>query len=349
MKEWYLISHPPNITSGYEDDAISEYAESNFTDVLETTFSDSVTLYNSDLSESETVNCIVQGNVANTPLKSIERTILFPIGTSVAGMYVLFDNSYWLLRGIPGNNKMYEKITASLCTFKLRWQNELGNIIERWVYLEDFTRYSSGVTGNNTITIGDNQYGLYIPIDDETKILKRDTRYAIDFDDAETPDIYLLTNRKVVLNNYQSSNKGGTIIFTMSYDFFNPEKDKHVALDDGTQAWICDYHSPATPEIPLTPNETTDLLVKISGNTNLKNGCPRTYTVSFTDDDYNEVSDVEFTWKVISNFDIEQIIDGNTIKLCVDGKGLIGSSFLLQVITNDNVASEIKIEIIEAF
>lgn len=90
-------------------------------------------------------------------------------------------------------------------------------------------------------------------------------------------------------------------------------------------------------------------MVKISGNTNLKNGCPRTYTVSFTDDDYNEVSDVEFTWKVISNFDIEQIIDGNTIKLCVDGKGLIGSSFLLQVITNDNVASEIKIEIIEAF
>lgn len=349
MKEWYLISHPPNITSGYEDDAISEYAESNFTDVLETTFSDSVTLYNSDLSESETVNCIVQGNVADTPLKSIERTILFPIGTSVAGMYVLFDNSYWLLRGIPGNNKMYEKITASLCTFKLRWQNELGNIIERWVYLEDFTRYSSGVTGNNAITIGDNQYGLYIPIDDETKILKRDTRYAIDFDDAETPDIYLLTNRKVVLNNYQSSNKGGTIIFTMSYDTFNKETDKLITLPNGKSAWICNYHSPTAPPTPTPPNETTDLTTFISGNTSLKNGFARTYSVSFTDVDGNEVTDIDFSWNVISDFYVGQVIDGNTIRLQVDDEELIGGSFLLSVNANNMAMVEIEITIVEGF
>lgn len=346
MKEWYLISHPPNITSGYEDDAISEYAESNFTDVLETTFSDSVTLYNSDLSESETVNCIVQGNVANTPLKSIERTILFPIGTSVAGMYVLFDNSYWLLRGIPGNNKMYEKITASLCTFKLRWQNELGNIIERWVYLEDFTRYSSGVTGNNTITIGDNQYGLYIPIDDETKILKRDTRYAIDFDDAETPDIYLLTNRKVVLNNYQSSNKGGTIIFTMSYDAFNKETDKLITLPNGKSVWICNYHSPSTTPDTNLPDETANLSVYISGNTSLKIGFERTYTVAFKDADGNSIDDVEFEWNVVSDFDVRQTVDGQTIKLLVDDEDSIGSSFLLSIIVSGIVVDEIEIFVI---
>ena len=59
------------------------------------------------------------------------------------------------------------------------------------------SKYSSGVKGNSTITIGDNQYGLTLPIDDETKRLKRDMRFPIDLEDAGQPDIYVLTNRKV--------------------------------------------------------------------------------------------------------------------------------------------------------
>lgn len=289
---------------------------------------------------------IIKDTDGNTFKKKIKSKHSNPFNL---GDYIGWNNQKWIITLIDSDEKAYHSGYMYLCTFPLRWQNSEGKIIERWAYVEDFTKYSSGVKNNNTLQVGDNQYGITIPIDKETKSLKKDIRLPVDFDDTDEPDVYVLTNKKTQLNNNMYFGRGGVMTLTLSIDFFNPEKDKHVALDDGTQAWICDYHSPATPEIPLTPNETTDLLVKISGNTNLKNGCPRTYTVSFTDDDYNEVSDVEFTWKVISNFDIEQIIDGNTIKLCVDGKGLIGSSFLLQVITNDNVASEIKIEIIEAF
>ena len=349
MKEWYLTSPPPNITSGYENDVISEYAQNNFTDVLETTFSDSVILYNSDLSESRNINCIVQGNVADTHLKSTERTVLFPIGAVASGTYMFFDNSFWLLKGHPGNNKSYEKIVASLCTFKLRWQNKSGDVIERWAYMEDFTKYSSGVISNNNIAVGDNQYGLYLPIDEETKSLKRDMRFAIDFDDAIEPDVYTLTNRKVVLNNYQSSNKGGTIIFTMSYHVFNKETDKRVTLDNGKEVWICDYFSP-TPS-PAPPDETSDLSASISGNTNFKIGYERTYTVVFKDLDGNEIDSVDFEWNIVSGFDdrIEQTVIGNKIKLKVEDDSLVGESFLLGVTVEDTVLSELIITVIEGY
>lgn len=349
MKEWYLATPKPNICSDYESDVISEYAEDNFTDVLETTFADTVLLYNSALSTKLELKCIVQGNIADTQLKSMERTILLPMNSEAkAGMYVFFEGSFWLLTGYPSDNKSYKKITASLCNFKLRWQNSFGAIIERWAYSSDFTKYSSGRTGNNIVSIGDNQYGLVLPIDSETKKLKRDLRFAIDFDDAIEPDIYLLTNRKAALNNYQSSNNGGTIILTMSFDSFNQSSDKRVTLEDGSVVWICDYNSPTiTPQ--NKPNETT--VSTIIGNRSLKVGYPRTYTVSFTDNEGNELNDVDFSWNVSSDFNdkILQVVDGNMIKLQINDFDYISSNFLLEIHVDGALNTQIQIDITSAF
>ena len=100
MKEWYLMgNHKPSVVSGYEDDVIEDFAQSNFSDVLETTFSDRVILYNYDLSESKEIQCIIQGNHAFTMLNSMKRSGIFPIGTVKAGMYIYFDNAFWLIVG----------------------------------------------------------------------------------------------------------------------------------------------------------------------------------------------------------------------------------------------------------
>ena len=60
------------------------------------------------------------------------RTVLFKRGTIKTGMYVYFENRYWLVDGYPGNNGVFEKVTMVLCQYKLRWQNAAGEIIERW-------------------------------------------------------------------------------------------------------------------------------------------------------------------------------------------------------------------------
>ena len=131
MKKWYLInsSTAPNMTSGFENEPFIDWKEDAFSESLQTEIASTVILYNYDLSIGKKVRCIVQDNTANTQLKSIERTLLFPIGTVKAGMYVFFENCYWLITGFPGNNKIYEKVTAILCQYKLRWQNEYCIVI----------------------------------------------------------------------------------------------------------------------------------------------------------------------------------------------------------------------------
>lgn len=267
------------------------------------------------------------------------------------GDYIEWDNQIWLVTLVDTDDKTYHSGYMYLCTVPLRWQNSEGKIIERYVFAEDYTKYSNGTTGNNTITIGDNQYGLTLPVDEETKKLKRDMRFPMDFDDSEQPDIYKLTNRKVKLSDNQYFGRGGTMIVTMSFDAFNPNDDKKVTMDNGQEVWICNYNNSHTPlpPTPSEPNETTDLRCVISGNTNLKNGYRRTYTVTFTDKDGNSVDwqNVNYQWIIKSDFDVKQTISDNKITVSVNDENLIGGSFFVQIVVVEAVLSEIKVNIVE--
>ena len=119
---------------------------------------------------------------------------------------------------------------------------------------------------------------------------------------------------------------------------------------------ICDYievsedteESPTTP--PENPDEMTDLRAVISGNKNLKVGFSRTYTATIADVDGNTVEwDDAYSWNVVSDFEVSQEIDDNTIKLLVDDEDCVDSLILLQVIRNNSVLSEIEITVVEAF
>lgn len=267
------------------------------------------------------------------------------------GDYIEWNNQIWLVTLIDTDDKTYHSGYMYLCTVPLRWQNSDGKIIERYVYAEDFTKYSNGVTGNNTITIGDNQYGLTLPVDEETKKLKRDMRFPIDFDDSEQPDIYKLTNRKVKLSDNQYFGRGGTMIVTMSFDAFNTNDDKKVTMEDGQEVWICNYnnsHTPLSPT-PSEPDETTDLKCIISGNTNLKNGYRRTYAATFTDGHRNVIDwqEVNYHWNVKSNFEVKQTMNNNKITVSVNDENLIGGSFFVSVYVGETMLSEIKVNIVE--
>lgn len=267
------------------------------------------------------------------------------------GDYVKWNNQMWLITLVDVDEKTWNRGYMYLCTVPLRWQNLEGKIIERWVYAEDFTKYSNGVTGNNTITVGDNQYGLTLPVDEETKRLKRDMRFPMDFDDNEQPDIYKLTNRKVKLSDNQYFGRGGTMVVTMSFDAFNPNDDKKVTMKNGQEVWICNYNNSHTPlpPTPSEPNETTDLRCVISGNTNLKNGYRRSYSVTFTDTNGNAVDwkNVDYKWKIISDFDVKQTFIDNKITVSVNDENLIGGSFLVQIVVGESVLLEVKVNIVE--
>ena len=84
----------------------------------------------------------------------------------------------------------------------------------------------------------------------------------------------------------------------------------------------------------------------ISGNKNLKVGFSRTYTVLFTDVDGNAVENVDFSWNVVSDFTVEQSIDRNKIELKVDDDSFIDESFILQILIDGTVKTELEITVI---
>lgn len=263
------------------------------------------------------------------------------------GDYIEWNGQVWIVTLLDSDEKTWNRGYMYQCTILLRWQNSKGEIVERWGYSEDFTKYSTGTTGNEKYTVGDYQYGLTLPVDEETKIMKRDKRFPIDIEGVEPPDIYKLTNRKVLLTDNRYFDRGGILIWTLSFSEFNSETDKKIKLKNGTEVWICDYKPPRP--LPPEPDETLDLSAIINGNNKLKNGFDRDYSVTFVDSNKNKIQDVDFSWNVISDFEVAQKIDGNIITLLVDDENCIGSSFLLQVIVDGIVLSEIPIDVIEAF
>lgn len=288
---------------------------------------------------------IIKDTDNNTFKKKIKSKHSTPFNL---GDYIEWNNQIWLVTLLDSNDKTYHSGYMYLCTVPLRWQNAKGEIVERWAYSEDFTKYSSGISSNNTTTVGDNQYGLTLPIDEETKTLKRDMRFPIDFDDAEEPEIYKLTNRKVMLNNNSYFDRGGTMIATMSFNELNKSTDKRVAMPDGREVWICNYTEPTTPE---NDDETTILNGVISGSDSLKLGFTRTYTATVTDKDGNNISwsDDDFYWNIYPAKDVVLNIDKNKVGILAEDESLIGNTIKIEVRYRGILICSKDVEITEAF
>ena len=345
MKEWYLIDRPSTTSGGYENEAFNDYRNDAIYDMLETDLADIVILYNYDLSESKEIRGIVEGNTADTQLKSMERSILVPVGTLHSGDYIFFEDEYWIVDGRPGNNKIYEKATLKECQYKLRWQKDDGTIVERFANLTSSSKYDVGENRNNTIILTSNNYLIIMPNDKDSMTIDG-KRVFIDLSDIPEK-VFKITRNDDVLYNHHTH--GGTLNLIADKTELNKEKDNQ-------ELWLCDYidiSSPSTPTPPKpsNPDETADLSAKISGNTNLRIGVTRTYTVTLSDKEGNAVqwNDTKYSWNVISDFDVRQTVTENKISLTVEDEDFIDLSFLLQVIklNDSSVLSEIEITVID--
>lgn len=284
------------------------------------------------------------GNVNKKKIKTRHNDII------KLGDYVEWNDQIWMVSLLDPDDKTWNRGYMYLCTILLRWIDISGEIIERWVCAEDYTKYSMGETGNNNIVVGDYQYGITLPVDDDTKKLKRGNRFVIDFDDNYPPDTYRLSGKKAYLNDNRYFEKGGLMTITLTYDFFDEERDKLVKLENGTDVWICDYKrdlSDGEQSKPDLPTDTPIELISIVGNEDLKIRFKRTYQISSNSSNINFN---EYHWKVVSNFKVyQEITNDNKIILYVRDEEFISSSFLLQLTKNEEVIAEKTITVIEAF
>lgn len=342
MKEWYLIGSntSPNMTGGYENQGFLDCRDDAFAESLQTEIATDVILYNCDLSEATELRCIIQGNSADTQLKSMERIGLFVRGTVKAGMYIFFENRYWLITGYPSYNGIYEKAVMQLCQYKLRWQNAKGEIIERWLNATSSSKYDMGETGNSTIVLTSDNLLLLLPNDDESLDLDG-KRVFIDKREVNPTKVYKITRTDSVLYDY--GEHGGILSFIADKTELNTTTDRQDLR-------ICDYievsddtEDPTTP--PENPDEMTDLRATITfkGSQELKiGGSTKTLTGSFVDSDGNTTTDIG-VWEVITIDELlpylEYTIDRNTLKINVIDTDLIDSKIRIMFSSADNTVS----------
>lgn len=281
------------------------------------------------------------GNTYKKKIKSRHKDII------KLGDYVKWNNQIWMITLLDSDDKAWNRGYMYLCEILLRWQDDNGNIIERWGYSEDYTKYSMGESGNSTITVGDYQYGITLPVDEYTKKLTRKNRFVVDFEGNYPPDTYRLTGKKGFISDYRYFDKGGVFTITLSYEQFNKVTDKLVKLENNTEVWICDYKTPSTSTLPPSEPDNPTTSVIITGGDTLRYGRSKTWTVTFTDSTGAEITPLNFTWNVKSDFKITQNITDNKIQLkCTDDKA-IDCTFTLQVLDNEsNILSETTITIV---
>ena len=238
-------------------------------------------------------------------------------------------NQYWICTELHNVNHIHVGGKLTMCNWFLKWQNDMGEVIEYPCNDINSTQYNSGEAGDKTMTLGSAQHMATVQATPETIDIRSPLRFFVSRD-YSIP--FKVTQNDTVANNYGN----GLCKITLTQDQLNLEVDR-------PDLGLCDYKEP-TP-LPPNPDETTDLSAVISGKSNLINGFSRTYSAEFKDSNGDIKQDVDFTWNVESDFDVQQTISGNQIELSVDDKSLIGSSFILQVLAQDRVLSEFEITI----
>ena len=267
----------------------------------------------------------------------------------LAGDYVEWADSMWLVLNADSDDEVYTDGNLRQCQHCIYWQKSDGTIVSRYAYTENASAYNNGEAGNHTITLQSNQFMVYLPYDEETAELDNGKRVHMSRSNSKCKP-YELTRPDDV--TYGFGKKGVlNIIFTQTQ--YNQGNDKLITLEDGTQAWICDYidsSSTPQPSEPSTPDETAVLNANISGTSNLRIGVTRIYTATLSDKNGNAVQwdDTKYGWNVISGFEVNQNVDNKSkIKLFVDDDSFIWESFLLQIIQleTDTVLKEIEITV----
>lgn len=253
------------------------------------------------------------------------------------------DDTYWLIYNTFNVNDVHYEGKMIQCNYLLRWQLSNGEIINRWANIVSASKYDVGETGNSTLILSSNNYTVLIGYCEEGFELEG-KRVFIDIKPVDPIKVFKITRSDDVL--YNSGNMGSLLSFIADKTEFNPNKDNQ-------ELRICDYIDPSSP-LPPQPSisdETTDLSAVISGNTNLKNGYRRTYSVQFIDNDGSVVDwkKIDFSWNLVSAFNVSQNQYDNKIDLVVDNEDLSfsESSFFLQIIIDNVVVSEITIRIVE--
>lgn len=242
-------------------------------------------------------------------------------------------DQYWIVTELFEVNHIHYSGKLTLCNWVLKWQDDIGNIIEYPCQNINSTQYNSGESGNQTITLGSAQHMATVQATPDTIALKSPRRFFVSRD-YMIP--FKVTQNDTVSNFYGN----GLCKITLTQDQLNAKVDR-------PDLGLCDYIPEPSSNIP-GQDETTISSVYIDGEDRLKYNLMNTYKLcSASEEDFNH--EFDFKWNIISDVSIQQNVSGNEIQLLFDEMDYIGSTILLQVVVDDEVKCEKEIKLVGLF
>lgn len=284
--------------------------------------------------------CMVNGIPQELILKSItgnykQRTIITrPSETIYAGDIVDCMGQKWIVLDIDPDRTIYTKAMMQLCNVKAKWiSKKTKRIVERYGWAENVTKYSSGVRDSNTVQRTEFQIKIRFGLDEETAILKRDSRFLLDlngeeFDTSLTsghPDAYILTNRDVFsrAEGFGQKKMGGIVELTMTEALFNSDTDN-------AELMIADYYNTEHIDIKGLSAE-----IAYKGDKDLKsNGNFKRFSAIFRDGKNEVLDNITPLWTVATSDGYQQYLiteqENNDIKIKIqDGGNMIGRDVII--------------------
>lgn len=242
-------------------------------------------------------------------------------------------DQYWIVTELFEVNHIHYSGKLTLCNWVLKWQDDIGNIIEYPCQNINSTQYNSGESGNQTITLGSAQHMATVQATPDTIALKSPRRFFISRD-YMIP--FKVTQNDTVSNFYGN----GLCKITLTQDQLNAKVDR-------PDLGLCDYIPEPSSDVP-GQDETTISSVYINGEDRLKYNLMNTYKLcSASEEDFNH--EFDFKWNIVSDVLIQQNVSGNEIQLLFDEMDYIGSTILLQVVVGDEVKCEKEIKLVGLF
>lgn len=250
-----------------------------------------------------------------------------------AGDYVEWGRGIWVVQSCSTDDEIYKRGYLWQCNWKMKWQNDAGEIIERWCFASSASKYNEGVEQDKVFTLGSDQCKVYMPVDEEVLAVtkKKEMCFIIDNATAGQPRIYEAHNPSNVYSTFDVLRGDDGKLHGVT-DWILKETT-YTLTEEEKELGVCHYRH--IEDEPQPEPEHSDITgVDVLPLTKFK-------TFSYPEEEWNNL----FLWRINCAFDVITEEADNVIKIKVDDKNAIGSYLKLQAVEYDTVIAEKTIEI----
>ena len=250
-----------------------------------------------------------------------------------AGDYIKWGRGMWLVQSCSTDDETYKRGQLWECNWLMKWQNDNGDIVERWCFASSASKYNEGVEEDKVFILGSDQCKVYMPVDEEVLAVtkKKEMLFIIDNAVSGQPRIYEAHNPSNVYSTFDILRDDDGKIHGVT-DWILKETT-YTLTEEEKELGVCKHR--IKEDIYPTPIEPSD----ISGVDKLPLTKFKTY--EYPIEPWNNL----YFWRINCVYDVISEADVNKIKIRVDDKNAIGSHLKLQVVEYDTVIAEKIIEI----